>query len=82
MLKLWFAGGCKFEIHISALKASIAMNEASILKITIKQHYESDKPLIKAKFTSLDQPNVRKFLDNHCLHADISYKARAFGTAY
>ena len=42
------------ETDISASRAPIQTNKVSISKFTIKEHFESDKPLITAKYTSLD----------------------------
>ena len=55
MPSIWFAGtSCAFMIAVSALKEPIPTKKVALFNLTIEKHYESDKPSIKATFTSLD----------------------------
>ena len=54
------------KINISALKATIPITEASRIQLTIEEHFERDKPLIKCKFTSLDYTISAYFLETPC----------------
>ena len=44
-----------FKININALKVPVPTNELSMLKKTIKEHFERDYHLTKSVFTSVDQ---------------------------
>ena len=45
---------CTFNVRKAALEAPTPTSRVSLFKLTMEEHFESDNPFIKAKFTSLD----------------------------
>ena len=51
-----------YEVQICTRIAPILTNKVLMFKLTIEEHFESDWPLIKAKFTSLELTKSAHFV--------------------